>query len=249
MESESSLWQSQVPTTCPYTGSARSSPYSHIPLPEDVLYCGIILIPSVDPLVIVLYREMIYKLYKFSDPFTRNWCSIINMRHNSWDRSDSFFRVLVSFNRDPSWYDLSGNFARSQGNTSIKHWRFLSLGLATTCVYRQNLSLSYSGVVLHNYPCVKYSPWIFEVININRGTTHWLPLGHVALSLVQWLYCGVILICVCVSSVQYKTGCYTAAWYLLTSRYCSSFCIYMLELSSISSTNTAVRTPEFITTK
>ena len=35
MEPESSLPHSQVPTTCPYYKPARSSPYPHIPLPED----------------------------------------------------------------------------------------------------------------------------------------------------------------------------------------------------------------------
>ena len=34
-EPEGSLPYSQVPATCPYPESARSSPYSHIPLPED----------------------------------------------------------------------------------------------------------------------------------------------------------------------------------------------------------------------
>jgi hypothetical protein len=41
------------------------------------------------------------------------------MRHISWDRSDSFFRFLVPFNRESSWYDLSDNFALSEGNTLI----------------------------------------------------------------------------------------------------------------------------------
>ena len=35
MKPEGSLPQSQVPATCPYPEPARSSPYSHIPLPED----------------------------------------------------------------------------------------------------------------------------------------------------------------------------------------------------------------------
>ena len=35
MEPEGLLPHSQVPTTCPYPEPARSSPYSHIPLPED----------------------------------------------------------------------------------------------------------------------------------------------------------------------------------------------------------------------
>jgi len=35
MEPESSLPHLQVPTTCPYPEPARSSPYPHIPLPED----------------------------------------------------------------------------------------------------------------------------------------------------------------------------------------------------------------------
>ena len=35
MEPEGSLPQSQVPTTIPYSESARSSPYPSIPLPED----------------------------------------------------------------------------------------------------------------------------------------------------------------------------------------------------------------------
>jgi len=35
MESEGSLPHSQVPATCPYLEPARSSPYLHIPLPED----------------------------------------------------------------------------------------------------------------------------------------------------------------------------------------------------------------------
>ena len=37
MEPEGSLPHSQVPATCPYPEPARSSPYSHIPLPEDIL--------------------------------------------------------------------------------------------------------------------------------------------------------------------------------------------------------------------
>ena len=35
MEPEGSLPHSQVIATCPYSEPARSSPYSHIPLPED----------------------------------------------------------------------------------------------------------------------------------------------------------------------------------------------------------------------
>ena len=35
MEPEGSLPQLQVPATCPDPESARSSPYPHIPLPED----------------------------------------------------------------------------------------------------------------------------------------------------------------------------------------------------------------------
>ena len=35
MEPEGSLPHSQVPATCPYPESARSSTYPHIPLPED----------------------------------------------------------------------------------------------------------------------------------------------------------------------------------------------------------------------
>ena len=34
MKPEGSLPHSQVPATCPYPEPARSSPYSHIPLPE-----------------------------------------------------------------------------------------------------------------------------------------------------------------------------------------------------------------------
>jgi hypothetical protein len=37
METEGSLLQSQVPATFPYPEPARSSPYPHIPLPEDDL--------------------------------------------------------------------------------------------------------------------------------------------------------------------------------------------------------------------
>ena len=51
MESEDSLPQSQVHANCTYPEPARSSPYSHIPVPEDVLCSGIILIPSAGPLV------------------------------------------------------------------------------------------------------------------------------------------------------------------------------------------------------
>jgi hypothetical protein len=35
METEGSLPHSQLPATCPYPEPARSSPSSHIPLPED----------------------------------------------------------------------------------------------------------------------------------------------------------------------------------------------------------------------
>ena len=35
MEPKGSLPHSQVPATCPYPEPARSSPYPHIPLPED----------------------------------------------------------------------------------------------------------------------------------------------------------------------------------------------------------------------
>ena len=38
MEPEGSLPHSQVPATCPYPEPARSSPYPHIPLPEDPFY-------------------------------------------------------------------------------------------------------------------------------------------------------------------------------------------------------------------
>jgi len=36
MEPEGSLPHSQVPDTCPYPEPARSSPYPHIPLPEEI---------------------------------------------------------------------------------------------------------------------------------------------------------------------------------------------------------------------
>ena len=35
MEAEGSLPHPQVPVTCPYPEPARSSPHTHIPLPED----------------------------------------------------------------------------------------------------------------------------------------------------------------------------------------------------------------------
>ena len=35
MEPEGSLLHSQVPATCSYPEPAQSSPYPHIPLPED----------------------------------------------------------------------------------------------------------------------------------------------------------------------------------------------------------------------
>ena len=38
MGPEGSLPHSQVPATCPYPVLARSSPYPHIPLPEDPSY-------------------------------------------------------------------------------------------------------------------------------------------------------------------------------------------------------------------
>jgi len=38
MEPEGSLPHSQVSATCPYPEPARSSPYPHIPLPEDLFY-------------------------------------------------------------------------------------------------------------------------------------------------------------------------------------------------------------------
>jgi hypothetical protein len=38
MEPKGSLPQSQVPAACPYPELAQSSPYSHIPLPEDPPY-------------------------------------------------------------------------------------------------------------------------------------------------------------------------------------------------------------------
>ena len=38
MEPEGSLLHSQVPATCPFPDPARSSPYSHIPLPADPSY-------------------------------------------------------------------------------------------------------------------------------------------------------------------------------------------------------------------
>jgi len=37
MEPKGSLPHSQVPDNCPYREPARSSPYPHIPLPEDIL--------------------------------------------------------------------------------------------------------------------------------------------------------------------------------------------------------------------
>ena len=43
MEPECSLPRSQVPATCPYREPAQSSPYPHIPLPEDPSY---IILPS-----------------------------------------------------------------------------------------------------------------------------------------------------------------------------------------------------------
>jgi len=38
MDPEGSLPHSQVPATCPYPEPARSSPYPHIPLPEDQIF-------------------------------------------------------------------------------------------------------------------------------------------------------------------------------------------------------------------
>ena len=35
MQNEDSLHHSQVPANCPYPEPVRSSPYPHIPLPED----------------------------------------------------------------------------------------------------------------------------------------------------------------------------------------------------------------------
>jgi hypothetical protein len=132
----------------------------------------------------------------------------IAVRHTSisWDRSDSFFGALNSSDIESPWYDLSGNFTRSQGNTSITELTFRIHRLSTTSIDR-----TYRRVVQAAYYTV-FSEWnihreMFEVINVKRATTHWPPLGRVVLSLVQRLYCAVTLICVCVSSVQYSTGC------------------------------------------
>jgi len=38
MEPEGSLPHSHVPDTCPYSKAARSSPFPHIPIPEDTSY-------------------------------------------------------------------------------------------------------------------------------------------------------------------------------------------------------------------
>jgi len=38
MEPEGSLPHSQMPVTCPNTEPALSSPYPHIPLPQEVAY-------------------------------------------------------------------------------------------------------------------------------------------------------------------------------------------------------------------
>jgi len=38
MEPKGSLPHVQVPTTCPYPEPAQSSPYPHIPLPEDPFF-------------------------------------------------------------------------------------------------------------------------------------------------------------------------------------------------------------------
>ena len=38
MQSERSLLHSQVPATCPYPELAQSSPYPHIPFPEEPSY-------------------------------------------------------------------------------------------------------------------------------------------------------------------------------------------------------------------
>ena len=40
MDPEGSLPHSHVPATCPYSEPAQSSPYPHIPLPEDPCHHG-----------------------------------------------------------------------------------------------------------------------------------------------------------------------------------------------------------------
>ena len=86
MESEGSFPQSQVSATCPYPEPTRSSPYSHIPHPEVVLYCGIILIPSVGPLVNrIVQADDIQMITRFviSSHEADAVCTFITVRHIS----------------------------------------------------------------------------------------------------------------------------------------------------------------------
>ena len=46
MEPDGLLWHSQVPATCPYPVPAWSSPYPHIPLPEDIIFKYLLIVYS-----------------------------------------------------------------------------------------------------------------------------------------------------------------------------------------------------------
>ena len=84
MEPESSLPHSRVPTTCPYPEPARSSPYPHIPLPEDPSYPPIyawvspVVFPSLFTtecnIPIKLKKVTNFYIYVYMNFFSLLWC-------------------------------------------------------------------------------------------------------------------------------------------------------------------------------
>ena len=67
MEPEGSLPHSQVPATCPYPEPARSSPYPHIPLPEDPSSTNSNLYLA-NSLAAAVNEPVLYRLITFQEP-------------------------------------------------------------------------------------------------------------------------------------------------------------------------------------
>jgi len=68
MEPEGSLPYSQVPATCPYPEPARSSPYPHIPLPEDPSYLANSLAAAAAAAAAAESEPTLYRLLTFHVP-------------------------------------------------------------------------------------------------------------------------------------------------------------------------------------
>jgi len=132
MEPESSLPHSRVPTTCPYPEPARSSPYPHIPLPEDPSYPPIyawvspVVFPSLFTtecnIPIKLKKVTNFYIYVYMNFFSLLWCEEpLEVCPSILDTPSTWFNMVHSCQQKSIGLKFSKSQTRSDVLYSCHH--------------------------------------------------------------------------------------------------------------------------------